>query len=410
MITIRGTPFAKKCAMVFLSFMVVLSTVSIMYPNTAKASDAGFRYGQFIYSADFLAAPPNALRYSVQHWYIHTEPMCTRSDRTYREGDNCTPLGSVSPQTGETNQHLALYRDVSGFVSDNDFYYEDGEEYVKTTWTWSEESVLDAIAAAGLEWVIEEGGTLYMSPAVAAVRGERTDPIIRGGPYDTLVEIVNYPYTEELDGWRNPSDIRQMYDVPITFQGNPAGYPVDMHFWTYDEEEIQPPERVGMFPAGTELLESFPETIEHNGETWEIYYSDLRSKLRGEPTWPQDLSDDDRTNDTVVTRNFTVAVGGTDMVAKYRPRQGPDCTIVPDHPDCQDDDPGGDPDPDPGGGSGSCRWRINSPSAGTRISDSVMNPNATGEIRADGVFDEERGIPTSETINLSLKAFVFASR
>lgn len=182
-----------------------------------------------------------------------------------------------------------------------------------------------------------------------------------------------------------------------------------MHFWTYDEEEIQPPERVGMFPAGTELLESFPETIEHNGETWEIYYSDLRSKLRGEPTWPQDLSDDDRTNDTVVTRNFTVAVGGTDMVAKYRPRQGPDCTIVPDHPDCQDDDPGGDPDPDPdpdpGGGSGSCRWTIQSPSSGSRQTGSVMNPNATGEIRADGVFDEVRGIPTSETLK-SVKIYI----
>jgi len=38
-------------------------------------------------------------------------------------------------------------------------------------------------------------------------------------------------------------------------------------------------------------------------------------------------------------------------------------------------------------------------SGGTRQTGSVMNPNATGQIAADGPFDVVQAIPTSETAN-----------
>jgi len=59
-------------------------------------------------------------------------------------------------------------------------------------------------------------------------------------------------------------------------------------------------------------------------------------------------------------------------------------------------EPGGDT----GGSSGSCTWTISSPSGGTRQTGSVMNPNAIGQIAADGPFNVVQGIPTSETANV----------
>jgi len=53
-----------------------------------------------------------------------------------------------------------------------------------------------------------------------------------------------------------------------------------------------------------------------------------------------------------------------------------------------------------GGSSGSCTWTISAPNGGTRQTGSVMNPNATGQIAADGVFDVMQGIPTSETTSV----------
>ena len=61
---------------------------------------------------------------------------------------------------------------------------------------------------------------------------------------------------------------------------------------------------------------------------------------------------------------------------------------------------GGGPDPGTGGSSGSCTWTISAPSGGTRQTGSVMNPNAPGQIAADGVFDVMQGIPTSETTSV----------
>src|SRR5690606_85211 len=59
--------------------------------------------------------------------------------------------------------------------------------------------------------------------------------------------------------------------------------------------------------------------------------------------------------------------------------------------------PGGPP-----GGSGQCTWTIGSPSQGTVMSQSDMDPGANGVIRADNrdaeKFDVLQGIPTSESL------------
>jgi hypothetical protein len=157
-------------------------------------------------------------------------------------------------------------------------------------------------------------------------------------------------------------------------------------------------DELGNYPAGTTLQVVFPETMEYNGQTWEIYYSTLRSKLTGKDSWQQDLSDDNPNNDKVAVRDFTMAFGGVDVIGKYRPRQDP-CKQNPSLPQCGGSDPGGS-NPGTGGSSGSCTWTISAPSGGTRQTGSVMNPNATGQIAADGPFNVVQGIPTSETTSV----------
>src|SRR5690606_4559257 len=147
--------------------------------------------------------------------------------------------------------------------------------------------------AAGAEWAVEEGATLYASPIMASVEGPREAPTIRKGPFDTLSGIIN------AEGWAHPSDIRQLYDTPLIFQGKSEGYPLDMKLMHWDGTIINE-EHLGMYPAGYEITESFPETVEHNGQILEIYYSDLRSKLRGTPEWIQNVDNGDT---AVVTRN-----------------------------------------------------------------------------------------------------------
>ncbi|MRN52273.1 DUF5704 domain-containing protein, partial [Paenibacillus monticola] len=94
------------------------------------------------------------------------------------------------------------------------------------------------------------------------------------------------------------------------------------------------------------------------------------------------------TNPALFSRNFTTYLGGTNVIAVFQ--EDPGTVIIPPT------------DPSP------CNVVINPPSKATIISNSTLDPSATGVIRADRrdaeQFDVTQGIPTSESLYANVLA------
>jgi len=375
------TPTKTKSRKAITWVMVFLLAISGMYmaPKTANA-EIKMKNGAFEYKTTVTMAA-GSIRYLTIGWQIHARPACTGPSYM----DECDPR----TLRGENDFYIVLDRNTPGYTSE--VIIDEKAQTVTTIFTWDADAIEQVLSDAGAEWLIQEGGTYYASAVMVSVEGPRDNPVIRKGPFYTLQGIVN------AEGWRVPQDLRSYFDVAFTFEGKSEGYPLTVKYWTYDGTPMRPDEDKGKHPAGAVLQVEFPETLEYNGQTWEIYYSTLRSKRTGRDSWEQDLSDDNPNNDKVAVRDFTMAFGGVDAIGKYRPQRDP-CEQNPSLPQCGGD--GGGPDPGTGGSSGSCTWTISAPSGGTRQTGSVMNPNATGQIAADGPFNVVQGIPTSETTNV----------
>jgi len=245
-----------------------------------------------------------------------------------------------------------------------------------------------ALAQRGL-YELESGEPVYLSALTQFIQPNQEQP---SGPiydnYDELVRNANMPHI----------DFTQYFNICVIYHSPEV--PVKKRVYI-DGDILVDEKDQGKYKPGQPVQVRFDETITYNGQTYEIYKSWL-SPISNESlvTWLQDLSDNDPTNDKVAVRDFTTFVSGTIVKGYYRlKQQDDDCTTNPYLPECGGSDPGG-PDPGTGGSSGSCTWTISAPSGGTRQTGSVMNPNATGQIAADGVFDVVQGIPTSETTNV----------
>jgi len=373
------TPTKMKFRRAITWVMVFLLAITSMYmaPKTADAAIT-MQNGIFEYQTTVTLAAGN-IRYLTIGWQLHARPACTGP--SYR--DECDPR----TLRGENDFYIVLDQNTPGYTSK--VIIDEKAQTVTTIFRWDANAMERAVSDAGAEWLVRDGGIFYASAIMVSVEGPRDNPVIRKGPFYTLQGIVN------AEGWRVPQDLRSYFDVAFEFQGKSEGYQLTQKYWTYDGTPMRPDEDKGKHPAGAVLRVEFPETMEYNGQTWEIYYSTLRSKLTGRDSWEQDLSDDNPDNDKVAVRDFTMAFGGVDAIGKYRPKKDDDCTTNPNLPGC-----GGGEDPGNPGGSGSCTWVIGTPSGGTRQTGSVMNPNATGQIAADGPFNVVQGIPTSETTSV----------
>jgi hypothetical protein len=366
-----------------MAFFIAVSSLYVIPPDVAEAATIEMKNGEFFYATTVKKAT-SSVRYRTIGWQLHSKPGCPRQPPSVN--DECDPRAT-------NNGPNDIYIVLMGGNIDEEYEVPDpsnpNEPQIYTKFKWTQQEIEDAVRAAGAEWLIQEGGTLYASAVMESVEGPRDNPVRRKGPFYTLQGII------KAEGWAKPSDLTQYFDATVTFKGKNEGYPLTVKYWTYDGTPMRPDDELGNHPAGATLRVRFPETMEYNGQTWEIYYSTLRSKLTGRDSWEQDLSDDNPNNDKVAVRDFTMALGGVDAIGKYRPKKDDDCTTNPNLPGC-----GGGEDPGNPGGSGSCTWVIGTPSGGTRQTGSVMNPNATGQIAADGPFNVVQGIPTSETTNV----------
>ncbi|MBW7475223.1 bacterial surface protein [Paenibacillus oenotherae] len=141
------------------------------------------------------------------------------------------------------------------------------------------------------------------------VTGDRTDPTQVSGPYHTMKGIV------EAETWAHPEDLRQYFDVAVTFQGK--DYPVNMILKT-DTGTVIPnpasfPSLVGTYKAGTAVTKSFPATVVHAGKTYTIQKSWLATVLN-----PANIISEQPAAADNRQRNFKVPVGGMNMVAQYK--------------------------------------------------------------------------------------------
>ena len=363
------------------SILFFLFLLTSFIPGLASANEAYFDGGTFTFVTQSKKAT-SSVRYLTVGWYIHMYDTCTTEDYT----------GECDPTSQKAGEHFKL---EGGHIIDERIT----DTQVITTFQWTKEEVLAAIGEAKAEKAIKQGMTLYASAIMVSVDGPRENPHVRKGPFHTLSGIV------KAENWAKPSDLRQYFDVQIVFEGDPEGYPVNKILYLSDGTKVDET-LVGKFPAGHEILESFPEEVEYRQQTYEIYLSYLSPVLR--PEERNFVQEKDKGDTKVLTRNFTVYVGGTNMVAMYRLKNDA-CESDPNAdgcgpPPCEDGNCGGG-----GGGNAVCTG----PVKGTVQRAQVMDPEATGVMQADprGAerFDVLKGIPTSESlyVNASSKAYLY---
>ncbi|MDQ0087491.1 hypothetical protein J2T12_000885 [Paenibacillus anaericanus] len=324
------------------------------FSNIANATEADFIDGAFTYITSSKRATTDT-RYLTVGWYIHINKTCTSPSYT----------GRCDPTSAAAGENFKL--DGGGHQVGPDVPV--GEDMV-TTFQWTAEEVRDAIGAAKAEEAIREGMTVYASAIMKVVTGPRERPTVVSGPYHTLQGIVG------AEVWGNPSDLRQYFDVELTWRGDPAGYPVTMILKLSNGTVVERTV-IGNYPAGHEITKSFPEEIDSGGKTYEIFRSWLSPVLR--PGEQKHIQDKTRGDPKVIQRNFNVYVGGTNMVAMYREK------------DTQE----------PPTGSGDCTWEIKPPNQIAAPVTSYMNPGAQGHILSDDAtngrhFDATQAIPTSD--------------
>jgi len=320
------------------------------------AAEADFIDGAFIYKTLSKKASAD-IRYKTVGWYIHLKKTCT-SDDPEDYTAQCDPTSSTAG---------ARFKLEDGHQLDEDV----GDEDVLTVFKWTEEEVKGAIGKEKVEELISEGMPLYASAIMKVVTGPRENPTDVSGPYHTLQGIVH------AASWMKPSDLRQYYDVRLTFHGDPGGYPLNMIIKLSNGTVVENKE-LGKYNAGTGITKSFPKEIDYNGRSYEIFRSWLSPVIRpGDQLYIQDK---DRGDSSVIQRNFKLFVGGTNMVAMYREKYDP---------------------PDPPKGGGACKWTIEEPDQVDSLMASSMDPGAQGHILSDDNangrhFDATLGIPTSE--------------
>lgn len=159
--------------------------------------------------------------------------------------------------------------------------------------------------------------------------------------------------------------------------------PVKVKFFSNTGEAIRDVEDLGMKEYAEAVTYSFDESINYNGKTYQIaqsYFIDNTDTSTKK--YVQNSGDAG-----LVTRHFTVPIGGTTVFGIYCSTDDTECSLPTTDP----------PDPTP-----------SEPEEGEVITKEQMDPSATGVIQADDRdsedFDVSDGIPTSEDLYVNVLA------
>lgn len=154
--------------------------------------------------------------------------------------------------------------------------------------------------------------------------------------------------------------------------------PVEAIYETEDGKRIKTVDK-GEKVVGQGVQHTFEGKVTFEGKEYEIIRSYIIQNQR--PDDKQFIQVKGDTN--LLNRNITVGKGGSKFVGIYKSTTDP-CTGN----NC--------------GGGGSCSATIGTPSRGSSLTGSVMDPSATGVLKADNrgneLFDVAKGIPTSENL------------
>lgn len=167
--------------------------------------------------------------------------------------------------------------------------------------------------------------------------------------------------------------------------------PVKAQFIKEDGSTLQPDVDLGQKEIGAKVTYTFPDPITKGNSGYKLVKSYIVNvndpsnqqyiQLEGQPS--------------LAIRNITVATGGTNLVGVYR--LAANCTTNPKASECQQEIPPPDNKP-----QGDCTYSVGPASKGSLVSGSLMNPSASGVLRADNrgseQFDVLNGIPTSESL------------
>ncbi|MEK4045148.1 DUF5704 domain-containing protein [Paenibacillus sp. FSL H8-0048] len=352
----KDTKFYKR----LLCMLLACTFFMPIFPNQqAKAAPPimGVEDGMVKFEITSTAAS-NAIRYRTVGWVVTREQVCSTTIPKQCADPRTKPhavfLNQEVKQTGQSPNPPVPGKPLTS-------YYKIPEEIV-TQRLW----------AAGMEG-IKDNDDLYFYAVMVSINGDGT---VRKGPFYTLSGIKG------AEGWRHPDDLDDYFGIHLYYRS--ADFPVDIIAKTVDGQVIQQPQVTflkGKYKIGEEINHEFPEVIEDGGKTYTIVRSYISPKQ--DNTQKKWLQENPETNDKVRVRSFTVALGGTDLVAEYKQQDG-----------------GQTEEPLPGG---------------TKEAE-IMEPSVTASIQADKrgqeKFDVLKGIPTSESlyVQAQAKSYLYRSK
>lgn len=237
-------------------------------------------------------AASTSIRYRTVGWVVTREQVCSTTSPKQCADPRSRPHALfMNQEVRQIGQHPDPPVPGQPLTS----YYEIPEEIV-TQRLWQ----------AGMEG-IQNNDDLYFYAVMVSVNA---DGSVRKGPFYTLSGI------KQAEGWRFPDDLDDYFGLHIPYRS--AEFPVDVIAKTVDGRVIDRPDvtfEKGKFEIGETIIHEFPAVIEDNGKTYTIARSYISPKQDpSRKTWVQENPE---TNEKVRIRSFTVALGGTNLIAEY---------------------------------------------------------------------------------------------
>ncbi|WFB59585.1 DUF5704 domain-containing protein [Paenibacillus sp. BR1-192] len=284
----------------FILYMLLACTffMSLMPQKLfAAAPEINIKEGAIQFEITSTAAT-TSIRYKTVGWVVTREQACSSTVPKHcsdpRELPHALFLDQEVKQKGQYPDPPIPGQPLTSF-------YEVPEDIV-TQQLW----------AAGMDG-IQDNDDLYFYAVMVSING---DGSVRKGPFYTLSGI------KQAEGWLHPDDLDDYFGLHIPYRS--AEFPVDVVAQTVDGRVIQNPDVTflkGKYKIGEGINHEFPAVIEDGGKTYRIVRSYMTPKQ--DATQKKWVQENPETNDKVRIRSFTVALGGSDVIAEYEEAASP---------------------------------------------------------------------------------------
>ena len=356
----------KSPKLIFFIFILLLPNIFVNLVQAAPVVE--IKNGALNFQITSTAAS-SSIRYKTIGWTIRTDEVCTWKGKNK---EDCRPTASGKFVTFEGTKDVKQ-------TGQNPNPPTPGKP-VTTFFEVPEAKVTKGLLDNGMG-DIKQGGKLFLSAVMISIDGNGNK---RSGPWYSLQGIKN------AESWAHRDDLDEYFDIEATYDS--ALFPVEHVYVTDKKDDPKRPfktEKVGEYKREEDIkytINKGQEKLSYNGKNYSIVKSYLASMNKpSDRKFEQVLANGDP---KVFERNFTVDLQGTYVVSVWK-EDVPECSKDPTLPGC-------------GGGEGDCEWTLPPPGEVAAPQSSVMDPEATGVILADDLwnypyrFDVEQAIPTSE--------------